>query len=51
MKTNTVLVAGLAANTSYNATIQPQNGGNVITISAATGGTVSDGAGVLRLTF
>jgi hypothetical protein len=48
---NTVLVTGLAANTPYVVTFQPQNGGNVIGITPGSSGTVTDGAGVLRLTF
>ncbi len=48
---NTVLVAGLAANTSYVVGTQPQSGGNAINITLGSTGTVTDGAGVLRLSF
>ena len=43
----TMLVAGLAPNTSYSASVQS---GNAVTITAGTG-TTTDAAGVLRLTF
>ena len=49
---NTLFVAGLAAQTSYVVSIQSSGGGgNVVSIIAGSPGTMSDGAGVLMLTF
>jgi hypothetical protein len=48
---NTVLVAGLAAKTSYVVGIQSNGSGNVISISPGSTGTITDEAGLLRLTF
>ena len=44
---HTMLVTGLSPNVSYNATAS----GGLVTIAPGAGGTLSDGAGVLRLTF
>lgn len=47
---HTVLVAGLAPNGTYSASLLPNGGGNVLSVASGTGYT-ADAAGVLRLTF
>jgi hypothetical protein len=48
---NTILVAGLAAKASYVVSIRSNGSGNVISLTPGSTGTVTDGAGVLRLVF
>ena len=46
---HTVLVTGLAANTSYGISTQPGSNGSVIGITPGGAGGNTDGAGVLQL--
>lgn len=48
---HTVLVTGLAHNTTYAVSVQPNGSGNAITIAPGAAGATSDAAGLLRLTF
>ena len=48
---HTMLVSGLTPNAAYNVSIQSSGGGNVVSISSSSSGTMADSAGLLRLTF
>jgi hypothetical protein len=48
---HTMLVAGLAPNTTYNVSVQPNGSGNLVSINSGSTGTTSDSAGLLTLTF
>jgi hypothetical protein len=48
---DTLFATGLAAKASYGISIQSGSGGNVISITPGSTGAITDGAGVLRLTF
>ena len=48
---HTLLLTGLAPNTSYGVTIAPSGGGNTITVGLNGSSAASDAAGVLRLAF
>lgn len=47
---HTMLVTGLAPNTSYSVSVQAAGNGNTVSIAVGTG-TSTDSAGVLSVTF